>query len=196
MPLCFTQTSLDLTYNFTICFLEADCLGALLSNQNQSSIHVYDNPIPVNCDQSTNGGGWLIISRKVNNLFDFDRSNDEYAEGFGQIHSNFWLGSKKIAAIVKESAQLLIEIQNEHGQISYAMYRYFRMEVSNENETTGSIAGYTGNAGDVLLAEISSNVISLQYIKNLYKNTTLKTVEMKIRPIKGKFKNVLVFVYN
>lgn len=179
-------------------FYSGDCLGALLRHHNQKSpiylnISVNDNLLPVICDQSTNGGGWLIIGQKLNTILDFDRSREEYAYGFGQLDDNFWLGSKWVAAITKQPVQLLIEIQNDSDQMKHAAYRYFKMDFNNDNDTAGRIVHYTGNAGDVLEAENSSDI--LEKIKNLFMKTTLKRVEMKIRPNMGKYRNVVLTVY-
>ncbi|XP_031573116.1 uncharacterized protein LOC116307107 isoform X2 [Actinia tenebrosa] len=167
-------------------FVPGDCLGALLIYQNQNNpihvnISVNDELIPVICDQSTNGGGWLIIGRKLNATFNIDRSN-WYTMGFGQLDHDFWLGSKLIATITKQPVQLSIEIQDEYGQMRHAAYRYFKMNVNKGNEKSGRVAHYTGNAGDVLEAESSSNQILIEKIKNLFSNATFKRVEMKIRP--------------
>ena len=45
----------------------------------------------LNCD-----GIWTLFLRRISNAVDFNQNWDNYIEGFGNIHENFWLGLENI----------------------------------------------------------------------------------------------------
>ena len=40
--------------------------------------------------------GWFIIQRRVDDSVSFERSWDEYVDGFGDVDGNFWLGLEAV----------------------------------------------------------------------------------------------------
>ena len=90
-------------------------------------------PFDVFCDQTTHGGGWIVIMRRQNGPVKFDRLWHDYKIGFGQLEKEFWAGNDKIHLLTKpevapKSSELLIEMKDK----GYALYESFRIE----NETS------------------------------------------------------------
>jgi len=108
----------------------------------------------VYCDQTTDGGGWTVIQRRVDEAVNFYRNWTEYKEGFGYYHKNFYFGNKNIYVVTLQSmypkgSQLRIDLEDWEGNSRYAKYNNF--QVGNElTKYRMHVTGYTGNAGDSL----------------------------------------------
>ncbi|XP_060596635.1 techylectin-5B-like [Ruditapes philippinarum] len=61
--------------------------------------------IRVRCDMETSGGGWTIIQRRIFKS-DFYRTWDQYAAGFGNLETNFWLGKDNIHSSFSKGKKL------------------------------------------------------------------------------------------
>ncbi|XP_043941896.1 tenascin-R isoform X2 [Protopterus annectens] len=59
------------------------------------TIYINGDPsqmVPVFCDMTTDGGGWIVFQRRQNGLTDFAKKWEEYRLGFGKLEDEFWLG--------------------------------------------------------------------------------------------------------
>ena len=56
------------------------------------------------CDQKTDGGGWTVIQRRMDGSVNFYRRWQEYKEGFGQLHREFWFGNENIHLLTAQAA--------------------------------------------------------------------------------------------
>ncbi|WAR09745.1 TENR-like protein [Mya arenaria] len=91
--------------------------------------------------EGTDGGGWIVIQRRINGSTDFYRGWEEYKAGFGNLMGEFWLASG--------NRELRVELEDEDGQKAFAHYSHFQV-LSEEKGYQLNVSGYTGTAGDSL----------------------------------------------
>ncbi|XP_076805210.1 microfibril-associated glycoprotein 4-like isoform X4 [Clavelina lepadiformis] len=94
--------------------------------------------------------GWTIFQRRIDGSVSFERRWDDYANGFGQIDREFWLGLDNIHEMTRGGGcRLKIELWDFDGNQRHADYSSFSIE-SAENLYRLRVSGYSGNAGDSL----------------------------------------------
>ncbi|XP_053312065.1 angiopoietin-related protein 5 [Spea bombifrons] len=109
-------------------------------------------PFEVFCDMDYRGGGWTVIQRRIDGTVNFQRPWLDYADGFGDISGEFWLGLRKTFCILNQkntSFMLNIALEAEDGSFAYASYNNFWLE----DEKTSFIihvGRYFGTAGDAI----------------------------------------------
>ena len=102
------------------------------------------------CDMITMGGGWTVFQRRIDGTVSFDRSWDDYVNGFGNVTGNFWLGLEALHHLTKEgSVTLRIDLKGSNDEIGYAMYDDFRISGKEQNFTI-SFGRFTGDIMDSL----------------------------------------------
>ena len=99
----------------------------------------------VYCDTTSGGGGWLVIQRRdKNNSVSFHRSWTEYADGFGDLYNEFWLGLRGMHCLTSNGNwELRIDFTFENGTKSFMHYNRFRVGPATDNYRL-SISGFTG----------------------------------------------------
>lgn len=103
------------------------------------------------CDVETDGGGWLIIQRRVSGTVKFYRDWEEYKYGFGSYkQGEFYLGNRKIHELTNlDEYELRIDMKYKEKDY-YAKYSYFRLGSENDGYRI-RLGEYSGNAGDSML---------------------------------------------
>ncbi|XP_071945995.1 fibrinogen-like protein A [Antedon mediterranea] len=103
----------------------------------------------VYCDMRKDGG-WTVIQRRQDGSEDFYRNWANYKKGFGNVHSEFWLGNDNINRITFDgNFELLVEMTDHLDVMKFARYSHFRVDTEDSNYDL-TISGYTGTAGDSL----------------------------------------------
>jgi len=108
----------------------------------------------VYCDQTTDGGGWTVIQRRVDGTINFYRNWNDYKKGFGYYQHEFYQGNDNIyllslQGLYPKGSLLRIEMNDWKGNSTYAKYSSF--ELGNENSKYElRIGKYAGIAGDML----------------------------------------------
>ncbi|KAM7344422.1 ficolin-1-like [Cochliomyia hominivorax] len=132
-----------------------------------------DEPFLVWCDVVTHGGDWTVIQRRHDGSVDFERVWCDYANGFGDVAGEFFIGLDKLHAMTNYNGpQELLVILRDHNETKYAKYDNFVVGSKHELYTLSHVGSYSGNAGDSLLNHLKQklkyqNIIVLNFIKEL-----------------------------
>ncbi|XP_063427716.1 ryncolin-1-like [Mytilus trossulus] len=102
------------------------------------------------CDMKTDGGGWTVFQHRQDGKVDFFRGWKEYAKGFGDVNTEFWLGNDKLHDLTSQgSYELRVDLEDFNGDKWYAKYSTFNIGDQSTNYTL-TVNGYSGTAGDAL----------------------------------------------
>ena len=105
----------------------------------------------VSCDMETNGGGWTVFQRRMDGSVDFYRRWNDYKEGFGDLHGEFWLGLDKINRLTRSTRNVLrVDLEDFQKNKSYAKYSRF-LVASEIHVYTLVIGGYSGKHPDFII---------------------------------------------
>uniref|UniRef100_A0A7M5WKI7 Fibrinogen C-terminal domain-containing protein n=1 Tax=Clytia hemisphaerica TaxID=252671 RepID=A0A7M5WKI7_9CNID len=90
----------------------------------------------VYCDQTTSGGGWTVIQRRMDGSTNFYRTWEQYKIGFGQLHHEFWQGNEDIhvlcaQALYPKGSEAMIQIKVQ-GLDYLFTNQYSHFEVGSE----------------------------------------------------------------
>lgn len=73
------------------------------------------------------GGGWTVIQRRVDGSVSFDRNWRDYRDGFGDLHSEFWLGNDHIHQLsIQGDYSLRIDMEDWSHKHKHALYQSFQ----------------------------------------------------------------------
>ena len=118
----------------------------------------------VYCDMKLAGGGWTVISRRIDGSLDFKVEIEKYRSGFGMFNHNFWLGLERITCLTKSAPMELwigmesYEVPNSYSDWeprktwAHARYNYFivgdrashyTVTVGNFNQSNSTVYGDT-----------------------------------------------------
>lgn len=107
--------------------------------------------IRIYCDQTTEGGGWIVFQRRQDGSVDFERTWADYKTGFGNLDGEFWLGNDNLHALTSAGFnELRIDMEDFEGNKAYAKYSYFMVKSEREKYAL-EVRGYSGDAGDSLI---------------------------------------------
>ena len=105
----------------------------------------------VYCDMETDGGGWTVFQRRKDGSVDFHRGWNDYANGFGDLHGEFWLGLENIHSLINlevyEGQELRIDLTDWESESAYATYSEFFVGDSHSKYALHA-GGYSGTAGN------------------------------------------------
>lgn len=107
-------------------------------------------PFEVYCDMVTDGGGWTVFQRRQDGSVDFNRTWQEYKQGFGSLQGEHWLGNEFLHSLTRTGQHALrIELEDWYGVKRHAVYRKFKV-ASEQNKYRLTAREYHGNAGNAL----------------------------------------------
>lgn len=137
-------------------FRPFDCLDIYNSGKRRTGVYEIfplwgKGPVEVKCDMDLLGGGWTVIQyrSRLNKKVNFNTTWEAYKNGFGDAHSNYWLGNTIIHELTtKFQNSLYIKMRKlSERSINFAQYSTFSIS----NQTTDfrlSLGKYSGNKGD------------------------------------------------
>ncbi|XP_017838774.1 ryncolin-1 isoform X1 [Drosophila busckii] len=112
-------------------------------------------PFIASCDEHTQGGGWTVVLRLQDGIVDFYLFWQDYKQGIGNVHGEFFIGLDKLYALTKNKDQeLLIVMENNEGVTKYAKYSHFGIDDEQNNYKLSTLGVYSGDAGDSLKAHV------------------------------------------
>ena len=102
------------------------------------------------CDETTDGGGWIIIQRRTTGEEEFYRDWATYRKGFGSLAGDFWLGNENLHTLTNNrSYELRVELKYD-GRSAFAHYDKFSVASEADNYAI-EVGNYDGTAGDSLI---------------------------------------------
>jgi hypothetical protein len=78
------------------------------------------------CDMETDDGGWIVIQRRTDGSLPFNRTFEEYENGFGDPSGEFWYGLRNIYCLTTTGhTEVRIDFKYENGTSGYAHFSNF-----------------------------------------------------------------------
>ncbi|KAK0407176.1 hypothetical protein QR680_019055 [Steinernema hermaphroditum] len=101
--------------------IRSSCFDYFKDDYLESGVYKMQNPNGESffaaCDMDTGSKGWTIMSRRIDNLSFWNRTFDEYADGFGNPGQSYWLGLDRVHELISQfpggKALLRIELRND-----------------------------------------------------------------------------------
>ena len=96
------------------------------------------------CDTITDGGGWLVIQRRMDGSENFHRNWIDYEKGFGSLKGELWYGLHAIHCLTSsENWELRVDFTFSNGTKSFMHYNHFRVGPATDNYRL-NMSGFTG----------------------------------------------------
>jgi len=130
-----------------------DCRSIKEANPSaESGRYTIEPGIEVVCQMSIEGGGWTTFQAREDGSTSFTQNWWSYANGFGSLEKNFWLGLENVHQLTASGVfDLRIVMQSFDGTEKFAQYRNFKISDSSDNyRLTFDKNSYVGDAGDAL----------------------------------------------
>ncbi|KAH8419314.1 hypothetical protein KR222_004531, partial [Zaprionus bogoriensis] len=119
---------------------------------NSSAIHILHvpdiEPFAVPCQSDIQDGGWTVIQRRLDGTVNFERSWNEYRNGFGDLKGEFFIGLEKLHRMTKaQPHELYIQFETFHYHTSYALFRNLTIDSEEESYRLTSLISMSNTAG-------------------------------------------------
>ena len=135
--------------------MSKDCKDVYETGNRKNGIYTIDpdssgKPFKVYCNMEIDNGGWTVIQRRQDGSENFFRNWDDYANGFGDLNGEHWLGLEKIYRLTASSSNTLrVDVGEYDGRRAYAKFNSFKLG-NTATKYSLYVSGYSGSAGDAL----------------------------------------------
>ncbi|KAI8484527.1 Fibrinogen- domains (FReDs) [Branchiostoma belcheri] len=140
--------------------VETDCDAYKAAGHTTSGVYTLGPPlsgVTVYCDMDTAGGGWTVIQRRIDGSVPFNRTWEEYKQGFGNKNGEYWLGNENIHLLTAQKGyKLQVDMMDWENQTRYAVYDVFRVAGESDGYRL-TVSGYSGTAGDSMIGSHTLN---------------------------------------
>ncbi|XP_071788548.1 ficolin-2-like [Asterias amurensis] len=110
----------------------------------------YTGGLPVYCDMELDGGGWIMLQRRIDGTVDFYEDWAHYQTGFGDLSGEFWLGNEQMASLTSGGSwDLRVDLTDFDGTTAFAKYGAFGLTGANYYLSIGTYDA-SSTAGDGL----------------------------------------------
>ncbi|XP_038068481.1 uncharacterized protein LOC119737907 [Patiria miniata] len=128
----------------------ADCQVILDAGQNSSGVYTIQHArqiMQVYCRMEPESGkGYIVFQRRLDGTVSFNRTWQEYAEGFGNLTGEFWLGNQKLHSLTGNGSwELVITLRAFDGD--EARVRYQNFEIHSHSYWL-DVSGFNDESGD------------------------------------------------
>ena len=114
--------------------------------------------ISVFCDQTTDGGGWIVFQRRIAPYSgNFERWWSAYKIGFGSLSGEFWLGNDYLHRIAPSDSILRIELQRSDDQKRYAKFGGFQL-ADESQQFRWDMNSFEGNVPNAIYGNTDANL--------------------------------------
>ncbi|XP_010006065.1 PREDICTED: tenascin-N-like, partial [Chaetura pelagica] len=109
------------------------------------------HPITVPCEAGGTDGGWTVVQRNRQSTgISWAESWSTYKHGFGNVHTEFWLGTEYIHQITQQKVyQVRFLIWDASNNMHVADYSLFSVEDESQGYRL-RLGTYSGTAGDAM----------------------------------------------
>ena len=90
-------------------------------------------------------GGWTYLQHRFDGRLMFNRTMQEYIDGFGDLRSEFWLGLKYMHILTAQRRRVKIEVLTDQGQWRNAMFSHFSVGGASSTYTL-AVSGFQHNS--------------------------------------------------
>ncbi|KAH8349980.1 hypothetical protein KR084_010710, partial [Drosophila pseudotakahashii] len=93
--------------------------------------------------------GWMTIQKRSDGSENFDRSWEDYKDGFGKVTREFFVGLEKIHILTNSAPhELYIKLGRSDGSLSSATFDHFQIGNKTESYVLKSLGVFHGTSGD------------------------------------------------
>ena len=104
-------------------------------------------------------GGWLVVRRRQDGSFDFNKVWVDYEDGFGSLTGEFWYGLTPLHCLTNQGQwEMRIDFTLTDGTKSYLSYSSFKLESASSSHQL-SISRYNRIFSDLTAGPHSQNGI-------------------------------------